>query len=285
MVKIIADSTCDISSDEAEKLGIEILPITIRFGDEEFLDGVNITHEEFYDKLDRYEELPKTSQISPAVFEDIFEKHLKNGDEIAAFFISSELSGTYQSATIAAMEAAEKYNANNRLHIVDTQNVSIGSALIIREAVKLRDAGLSAEQIALKCSELSKHIRLYAMVGSLKYLKKGGRLSNAEAFAGSLLHITPIISIENGKVAIAGKVRGKKAAETFILNKMYEYKINKNHDFIFGHINSLNMLTPFKEKAASMVCNINADIITGSIGCAVGTHVGPGTIGVAYIEE
>ena len=167
MIRIIADSTCDISKEDAKKLGIEIIPITVRFGEEEFLDGVEITHEEFYKRLGECEELPKTSQPSPDTFMDVFTKYVNQGDDVIGIFISSELSGTYQSACIAAADVEEE--SGKKIFIVDSRNASIGTALLIREAVKYRDNNMSAEEIADACRELAGHIKLTAVVGSLKY--------------------------------------------------------------------------------------------------------------------
>ena len=209
MLRIIADSTCDISKEDARKMGIQIVPISVRFGNEEFLDGVEITHEEFYTRLAECDELPKTSQPSPDTFMKVFNEAVAAGDDVLGIFISSDLSGTYQSACLAALDVEEE--TGKKLYMVDSRSASIGTALLIREAVKLRDAGVNAADIAAACTGMSKYIKLTAVVGSLKYLKMGGRLSGAAAFAGTMLHITPVVSIEDGKVVVIGKTRGKKA--------------------------------------------------------------------------
>ena len=193
MLRIIADSTCDISKEDARKMGIQIVPISVRFGDEEFLDGVEITHEEFYTRLAECDELPKTSQPSPDAFMKVFNEAVADGDDVLGIFISSDLSGTYQSACLAALDVEEE--TGKKLYMVDSRSASIGTALLIREAVKLRDAGVNVSDIAAACTEMSKYIKLTAVVGSLKYLKMGGRLSGAAAFAGTMLHITPVVSL------------------------------------------------------------------------------------------
>ena len=231
MLRIIADSTCDISKEDARKMGIQIVPISVRFGDEEFLDGVEITHEEFYTRLAECDELPKTSQPSPDTFMKVFNEAVAAGDDVLGIFISSDLSGTYQSACLAALDVEEE--TGKKLYMVDSRSASIGTALLIREAVKLRDAGVNVSDIAAACTEMSKYIKLTAVVGSLKYLKMGGRLSGAAAFAGTMLHITPVVSI----------------------NKSLNY-----------------------------ISDVNGNVGVSSIGCSVGTHVGPGTYGIAYVE-
>ena len=278
MLRIIADSTCDISKEDARKMGIQIVPISVRFGDEEFLDGVEITHEEFYTRLAECDELPKTSQPSPDAFMKVFNEAVADGDDVLGIFISSDLSGTYQSACLAALDVEEE--TGKKLYMVDSRSASIGTALLIREAVKLRDAGVNAADIAAACTEMSKYIKLTAVVGSLKYLKMGGRLSGAAAFAGTMLHITPVVSIEDGKVVVIGKTRGKKAAEKLMHDKL----IQDGLDFMFGHINCSESLETFINKSLTYISDVNGNVGVSSIGCSVGTHVGPGTYGIAYVE-
>jgi fatty acid-binding protein DegV len=161
---------------------------------------------------------------------------------------------------------------------------SIGTALLIREAVKLRDAGVNVADIAAACTEMSKYIKLTAVVGSLKYLKMGGRLSGAAAFAGTMLHITPVVSIEDGKVVVIGKTRGKKAAEKLMHDKLTEDGLSLTRDFMFGHINCSESLETFINKSLTYISDVNGNVGVSSIGCSVGTHVGPGTYGIAYVE-
>lgn len=284
MLRIIADSTCDISKEDARKMGIQIVPISVRFGDEEFLDGVEITHEEFYTRLAECDELPKTSQPSPDTFMKVFNEAVAAGDDVLGIFISSDLSGTYQSACLAALDVEEE--TGKKLYMVDSRSASIGTALLIREAVKLRDAGVNVSDIATACTEMSKYIKLTAVVGSLKYLKMGGRLSGAAAFAGTMLHITPVVSIEDGKVVVIGKTRGKgkKAAEKLMHDKLIKDGLSLTRDFMFGHINCSESLETFINKSLTYISDVNGNVGVSSIGCSVGTHVGPGTYGIAYVE-
>ena len=268
MLRIIADSTCDISKEDARKMGIQIVPISVRFGNEEFLDGVEITHEEFYTRLAECDELPKTSQPSPDTFMKVFNEAVAAGDDVLGIFISSDLSGTYQSACLAALDVEEE--TGKKLYMVDSRSASIGTALLIREAVKLRDAGVNVSDIAAACTEMSKYIKLTAVVGSLKYLKMGGRLSGAAAFAGTMLHI--------------GKTRGKKAAEKLMHDKLTKDGLSLTRDFMFGHINCSESLETFINKSLTYISDVNGNVCVSSIGCSVGTHVGPGTYGIAYVE-
>ena len=171
-----------------------------------------------------------------------------------------------------------------KLYMVDSRSASIGTALLIREAVKLRDAGVNVSDIAAACTEMSKYIKLTAVVGSLKYLKMGGRLSGAAAFAGTMLHITPVVSIEDGKVVVIGKTRGKKAAEKLMHDKLTKDGLSLTRDFMFGHINCSESLETFINKSLTYISDVNGNVCVSSIGCSVGTHVGPGTYGIAYVE-
>lgn len=251
MLRIIADSTCDISKEDARKMGIQIVPISVRFGNEEFLDGVEITHEEFYTRLAECDELPKTSQPSPDTFMKVFNEAVAAGDDVLGIFISSDLSGTYQSACLAALDVEEE--TGKKLYMVDSRSASIGTALLIREAVKLRDAGVNAADIAA-------------------------------AFAGTMLHITPVVSIEDGKVVVIGKTRGKKAAEKLMHDKLIKDGLSLTRDFMFGHINCSESLETFINKSLTYISDVNGNVGVSSIGCSVGTHVGPGTYGIAYVE-
>lgn len=285
MIRIIVDSTSDISFEEAKKIGVDIVPITVRFGDEEFTDGIDITHKEFYDRLSVCEELPKTSQPSPAVFSELFTRYVKAGDDVIGIFISSGFSGTYQCAKLAADDVEDELNVTGKIHIIDSKSVSVGINLMVREAKKLIAEGKSAESIAEELTKMADHIKLRAIVGSLKYLKMGGRLTSVEAFAGSLLHITPIVEIVDGKVEVIGKTRGKKAADNQLQSLLEGKNISPSRDVMFFHINCQDLLEPFIDKCISSFNNLKVSADSYSLGCAVGTHVGPGTYGYAYIEN
>ncbi|MDD3240028.1 MAG: DegV family protein [Lachnospira sp.] len=282
MIQIITDSTCDINKEEAAALGIHIVPLTVRFGNEEYLDGFTLSNEEFYQKLESCEELPVTSQPSPIIFKDLFMKYTEVGDQILGIFISSQLSGTFQSASIAAEMVRDECPAAC-IELIDSKSVSIGTSLLIREALRMRSQGLFLDQMVHSCLEMADHIRVYAMAGSLKYLQKGGRLSSSAALVGSLLKITPVIEIVDGTVQIACKARGKKSAATFIFEQLETSSLVEDSTFVYGHANAKESLQSFVERTHSSVNLVHA--YTGNIGCVVGTHIGPGSFGVAYLEE
>ncbi len=278
MVKIITDSTCDISKIEQINMGIEVMPLMVNFGEESYKDGIEITRSEFYERLEKVQELPTTSQVNPAEFEESFQKAIDNGDEVVAILISSELSGTFQSAKIA-VDSIE----SDKIYLVDSTTASFGLALLVKEAVRLRDAGLSAKEIAEKIEELAKRVRLVAFVDTLKYLKMGGRLSATSAMIGSFLGIHPVLKVQDGKIHPVGKARSIKSG----LRKLHEFLQEEPADysfgFSFGHSNArdrinscIEFFTPIIETKDYLVCNI---------GSVVGTHTGPGVMGVAYITK
>ena len=183
-VRIITDSTSDIGLKQAKELGVDILPLTVHFGQEEYLDGVNLTNEMFYEKLLTSEELPTTSQITVTTFETVFNEIVKEGDEAVVILIASKLSGTCQSAMIARNMVSPK-----RIRVIDSETVTFGLGVAVREAVRLRDLGMSATEIAEELERIKKNIWLLAYIDDLTYLQKGGRLSATSASFGTLLEM------------------------------------------------------------------------------------------------
>lgn len=275
MVRIITDSTADISPRRREELGIDILPLTVHFGPESFIEGVNLTADEFYEKLSVATELPTTSQIPPLTFQETFQSYLDNGDEVVGIFISSKLSGTYQSACIA-----REILGGKRLFVVDSLMATFGLRLLVEEAVRMRDAGNAASEIAETIQALVGRTRLVAVVGTLKYLKMGGRLSSASAMVGMLLGICPVISIVDGKVEAIGKCRGQKSAFDFMYKRMMREDIDLSRPVTFGHTSSPENMENWKAYILPKLPRCEA--LDGHIGSVVGTHVGPGATGIAY---
>lgn len=278
MVRIITDSTCDISKEEQTKLGITVIPLTVNFGDTSYRDGIEITREEFYDKLKNVDELPTTSQVNPAEFEEVFQRVIDDKDEVVAIVVSSELSGTYQSAIIAA-DALESPN----IHVVDSTTVTVGLALLVKEAARLRDEGYSGKDIAKELEQLSKRVRVLAVIDTLKYLKMGGRLSATSAMIGEFLGIHPMLKVENGKIIPIGKARSMKSGIKKLEEFLQEEPADFSYGFSFAHsnahdqlVNCMDYLKPHLKTDDFIVCNI---------GSVVGTHTGPGVVGISYITR
>ncbi len=209
-IRIITDSASDITQEQAAAWGITVLPMTTVFGEEQYLDGVTMSHEEFFRKLIETDVLPGTSQISPYQYETAFREAREAGEQALCITISVKLSGSYQSAVIAAEEQ------EGCVTLVDSNNVCIGQRILVLLAVRLRDEGKTAAQIARVLEEQKKKIRLIALLDTLEYLKRGGRISSAAAFAGTLLSIKPVIAIEDGEVKLLGKARGSKNSSNLL---------------------------------------------------------------------
>ena len=275
------DSASDISKKEADELGITLIPMIIGFGEEEYFDGVDLLPKQFYEKLVESGELPKTSQITAYRFEKEFKRLTENGDEVVAIVISSKLSGTYESARQAAGNFAGK------VFVVDSLNASIGERLLGQYALRLVKEGLSGAEIAQKLDEIKGKINVLAMVNTLEYLKKGGRVSPAVAFAGELLSIKPVIAVLDGEVKVIGKALGSKKANN-LLCSLVEKKGGINFDMPYGVIWSGlddSLLKKYVADSSKLWAAQTTDVPAYMIGSTIGTHVGPGAIGVAFFDK
>ena len=280
-IRIITDSACDITQAEAKQLNIDVIPLKTIFGEEEFLDGVTLDHKTFYNKLVESNILPTTSQISPFDYEERYRAAVENGDDVLCITISSKLSGCHQSACIAAEEFPGK------VVVVDSLNAAIGERLLIELAISARDEGKNISEITALLNEQKHHIRLIALLDTLEYLKKGGRISSASAFAGTLLSIKPVIAIEDGAVAILGKARGSKNG-----NNMLRDLVEKNGGIHFDLPFALaytgledSLLQKYIADSTSLYEGKAANLPVYPIGSTIGTHVGPGAIAVAFFSN
>ena len=278
MIKIITDSASDIVDNEREDL--IILPITITFGDEQFQDGVNLTHRVFYEKLIESDELPVTSQVPPFAFEEAYRKVKGEGDQAIVITLSSKLSGTWQSAHIAAEEYKDV------VRVVDSENASLGEHALVQYALRLVDDGLSAAEIVEKLEADKSRIRLVALLDTLEYLKKGGRISKAAAMAGSLLSIKPVIAIRQGEVVVLGKARGSKQGNNLLTEQIgLTGGIDFEKPFVLGYTGlSDTMLQKYIADHEALWKPFVEKLETSSVGGTIGTHIGPGAIGVAFFS-
>lgn len=280
-VKLVVDSSSDITETEANKLGITMLPMTITFGQEEFFDGVNITANQFYKKLVESSELPKTSQINAFRFEEAFDKYVKNVDEVVAIVISSKLSGTYNSA----LQAAEKYK--DRIYVVDSLNATAGIRILIDYALRLIDEGKSAKEIFEILEDKKNKVQVRAMIDTLKFLKKGGRISAVAAIAGGMLGLKPLLAVIDGKVEVIGKCIGMKKAITFInkdIEKLGGIDFDMPFYVLYSGENSEKADKYIQDNIELWDCKIE-DIRTNCLGATIGTHIGPGAIGLAFFSK
>lgn len=279
-IAIITDSTSDMDPLLAQTLDVEIVPLQIHFGQQVYTQGVDLTTAEFYDKLGNCKELPKTSQVPPQTFTEVFEKHLRQGDQVLGIFLSSELSGTYQSATIAR-EAL----GGDGIYLVDSRAVTFSLCALVLEAVKMRDQGMPVEEIHKETEKLKERLILLAVVDCLKYLKMGGRLSAASATVANVLNIKPIVCVRHdGQVNAIGKARGLENAYGFILEKLQKAPLDLERPVMFAHSNCPKKMEEFIDFIRPQL-HIGP-YLSADIGAVVGVHAGPGCVGICgFLQE
>ncbi len=278
MIKVITDSASDIVDHQREDL--VILPVTITFGEEQFQDGVNLTHSMFYEKLIESDMLPVTSQVSPFAFEEAYQKVREQGDQAIVVTLSSKLSGTWQSARLAA----EGYE--DVVQVVDSENASLGQHALVEYALRLIRSGLTFKEIVEKLENDKSRIRLIALLDTLEYLKKGGRISKAAAVAGSLLSIKPVIAIQRGEVAVLGKARGSKQGNNLLAEQIrLTGGIDFGKPFVLGYTGLSDTMLQKYITDHEEFWKADVDTLeTSSVGGTIGTHIGPGAIGVAFFS-
>lgn len=277
-VKIIVDSTTDLIP--AVKERVDTVPLSIRFGDEEFIDGVTINHKMFYEKLIESDVIPTTSQASPAAFESYFEKVKENGDEAVVIAISSKLSGTYQSACIAATEY-------DNIYVIDSGSVTIGAGILVEYALKLIDSGLTAKEVADKIENIKDDVVIVAMLDTLEYLKKGGRISAAVAFAGGVLNIKPVVCVDKGEIKMLGKARGSKQGNNLLVQEIDKAGgVDFDKPVLLGYTGLTDtLLKKYVEDSKALWAHAKSELNTSVIGSTIGTHVGPGAVAVAFFKK
>lgn len=279
-VQIIVDSLADITGEDREKL--IILPVTIRFDDgSEYKDGETITHKEFYERLIESDALPTTSQVTPYDFEEAFEKIKEAGDEAVVITMSSKISGTYQSACIAAQDY------EGIIFVVDSLNATVGERALVDLAMSYRDEGKSAKEIAEIINEERKNVQLVAVLDTLEYLKKGGRISPAVAFAGGVLAIKPVVGVVDGEVIMYGKARGSKNAGNALITQINACGgIDFTKPYRVGYAGlSDHLLKKYIEDSAPVWEKYVDEIPYQTVGCGIGTHVGPGAVAAAFFPK
>lgn len=281
-IKIVVDSASDISYEEAEKMGLVFLPLTVAFGDEEYKDTIDISHDEFYDRLENGPILPKTSQVTPFQYEQAFEKIVKNGDIAIAITIASSFSGTYSSASIAANRFDD-----DKVYVVDSFSGSVGERILIEYALELLKTETNPEKIVSELNRVKEKIVVLFLLDTLEYLQKGGRISKMTSIAGALLSVKPILTVENKEIVIAGKARGFKKGN----NLLREIAIDKGEfdgDKPFAVCysgKSRELLDKYLEKYEEIFETKLDFIPVCQIGSSIGTHAGPNAVGLAFFVK
>lgn len=276
--RIIVDSTADLTPQYAER--VHIVPLTVHFGDEEFIDGLNITKKGFYEKLIESDVMPTTSQATPDAFMKEFDKASAAGDEVVVITLSSKLSGTYQSACIAA----EGYE---NIYIVDGLTAAIGTGILVELAIRMLDDGMSAKEIAETLEKEKEKVLVVALIDTLEYLKRGGRISKTTAVVGGVLNIKPVASIDNGVINILGKARGSKMGNNLLVEEIQKAGgVDFSKPVLLGYTGiSDALLLKYIEDSKHLWEGNLEEVRYETVGSVIGTHAGPGAVAVAFFKN
>lgn len=276
--RIIIDSTTDLVQEYKNR--VSVVPLTVNFGEEEYIDGVTIDYKTFYEKLIESDVLPTTSQANPDAFIKEFEKVKEAGESAVVITLSSRLSGTYQSAMIAADDF-------ENIYVVDGGSATIGNSILVEYAFKLLDEGMSAKEIAEKLEEEKGKIVIVALLDTLEYLKKGGRISKTVAFAGTVLNIKPVVSVIDGEIGMLGKARGSKMGNNLLVQEIEKAGgVDFTKPVLLGYSGlSDNLLLKYIEDSKHIWEEGLTEVRYTTIGSVIGTHAGPGAIAVAFFKK
>ena len=277
-VRIIVDSSTAVG--EQYRSRIEVVPLTLHFGDQEYFDGVTIDKQEFYRKLVESDVLPTTSQATPAMFDSVFREVAAAGDSAVVICLSSKLSGTYQSACIAA----EDYE---NIYVVDSLSVAIGTGVLAEYAVRCAEEGMPASLIASLVTQRREDICVIALLDTLEYLKKGGRISKTVAFAGGVLNIKPVVTVTEGEVALIGKARGSRNGNNLLVEKIRQAGgVDFTLPVLLGYTGlSSALLDKYVEDSRELWKDALEEIPRSLLCSVIGTHVGPGAVAAAFFKK
>ena len=279
MVRIITDSAADFDPAVAKRRKISVVPMAVQFGNASFLAGKNLSSEVFYQLLQEGKENPSTSQPTPAAFLRYFEEAKTAGDQAVAILLSGELSGTLQSA-----EIAKEMCEYEHIYIVDSRTATAGMQILVNYACKLRDSGLTGASIAAEVEKLKEKVRIFAVIDTLEYLRRGGRLSGFQAGLGAVTKLKPTIAVRDGAVTIVGKSFGIAAAVKHLMKTLEEHPVDDDFPSYFLYSDDKGreeLLLPKLREQGTLPLRLHYC----GIGPTVGTHIGPGALGMAYIER
>ena len=275
-IKIIIDSTTDIPERVLHQ--VEVVPLTVSFGDEEYLDGIDLSRGDFYRKLEAGQILPKTSQPSPEAFAEVFQRIHEAGDEGIFISVASALSGTCQSAAIAAADYPE-------ISVVDSQNVAVGTGILAEYALLLISRGITREELTQKLEKKREDICLIAMLDTLEYLKRGGRISKTAALAGGILNIKPVITVKEGEILILGKARGAKKANNLLVELAEKNGVDYSLPILLGYAGTSDeLLQNYIHDSRKLWEGHVENLEYAQICSVVGTHTGPGAVAAAFFR-
>jgi len=278
-IRIVIDSTSDVTDEIIEKYNLKVVPLTVNFEKQSYLDKIELSSKDFFEKLAAADKLPTTTLVSPGAFVETFSEILLEGDKVLGLFVASEFSGTYDSARMA-----RNMIGSDDIHIIDTRSVCLGSFALILEAIELVQQNKTIEEIVEILNRLKEKIVVVAALDTLKYLEKGGRLSKGQAVVGSLLNIKPIVAIKDGEIKVIEKLRGKNKTV-----KWFDEWIEKNNydlsdkTVLLFHGNAYDQLKLLRETIEDKYKIKN--IIENEIGPVIGTHSGPGVLGMGFLNK
>ncbi len=276
--RIIVDSTTDLTPEYKDR--VTIVPLTVYFGNDEFIDGITIEKKEFYEKLIETDVMPTTSQATPNAFMKEFEQAKQAEEAVVVITLSSKLSGTYQSAMIAAEEYENVY-------VVDGSSAAIGTGILVELALRLLDEGMSAEEIAKTLEKEKEKVLVVALIDTLEYLKRGGRISKTVAMVGGVLNIKPVVSIENGIINILGKARGSKMGNNLLVEEIQKVGgVDFSKPVLLGYTGISDALLLKYIEDSKHLWEGNLDKVRYEIiGSVIGTHAGPNAVAVAFFRN
>lgn len=278
-IKLITDSTCDLNPVLLTELDIQFAPLKVLFNDKEYVDKIDLTNPEFYSLMKQSKELPTTSQVNPGEFYDLFSQALQEGNKVIGLFLSSELSGTYNSAVIA-----KEMVGSEDIYLIDSRTTSFALGMMVHKLKQKIDSGANIEELLVFAQDMIDHNQLYGMLDTLDNLKKGGRLSSGTAMIGKMLNLKPIIEVQDGKVNMAEKARGSKKGLAWMIDQVAQsYPEGKIEEIGIAHANDLEKLADLKRLLLERFQI--GKIYEIEIGSVVGTHTGEGAVGVTFYKK
>ena len=277
MIRILVDTSSDYTVEEVRAKGMELAPLHITIGEADYRDGYDLSKDKFYELLTEGEELPKTSQPTPQDFVDIFEDVEEKGDELICILLSSRLSGTFQSATLA-----KNIVDYDHIHLVDSLGATHMIRLMADHAQELISEGKNAEEIVAALEEMKSKIKVLAVVDTLEYLCKGGRVSKATAAIGEMAKVKPMITVAEGEVAVIGKSLGKNKAISSLLKAFEECEVDEKFPIYSVSTLGTENCEAFEKRFTDAGYSFKERI---QIGATIGTHVGPGAFGIIFVQK
>lgn len=278
-IRLVIDSTSDVTKEIIEKNNLKMIPLTVNFEDVSYLDKVELSTEDFFDKLSKADKLPTTSQVSPGTFVEVFSEIILEKDEIIGIFLGSEFSGTYESACMA-----KNMIGSDKIHIIDSRSVCLGGFSLILEAIDLLKQNKSALEIVEILENIKDKIVIAAGVDTLKYLEKGGRLSKSQAVVGTILNVKPVITVKDSKISVIDKIRGKNKIIKWLDNWIEENGFDlSNKTVLLFHAQNYDQLKILRNTIEEKYKIKH--IIEAEVGAVIGTHTGPGVLAIGFLNK